>query len=78
VDTSYGYVGHCADLSKWGTESCRWDIQWVYFQDLQEQDRELVKMLVLTDIAQVDVLNDYGLLIVLSGRLHLSLSPTNV
>jgi RHO1 GDP-GTP exchange protein 1/2 len=41
----------------------------VYFQDLREPDREPVKVLALTDVAQVDVLDDYGLLIVLSGEL---------
>ena len=35
----------------------------VYFQYL----REPIKVLALTDVAQVDVLDDYGLLIVLSG-----------
>jgi hypothetical protein len=38
----------------------------VYFHDLREPNREPVKGLVLT-VAQVDVLDDYGLLIVLSG-----------
>jgi hypothetical protein len=37
----------------------------VYFQDLREPNREPVKMLALTDLAQVDVLDGYGL--VLSG-----------
>jgi hypothetical protein len=39
----------------------------VYFHDLREPNREPVKVLALTDVAQVDVLDDYGLLIVLSG-----------
>lgn len=39
----------------------------VYFQDLREPDREPIKVLALTDVAQVDVLDEYGLLIVLSG-----------
>ncbi|KAH9000096.1 CNH-domain-containing protein [Lactarius akahatsu] len=38
----------------------------VYFQDLREPNREPIKVLALTDVAQVDVLDDYGLLIVLS------------
>ncbi|KAI0042292.1 CNH-domain-containing protein [Auriscalpium vulgare] len=38
----------------------------VYFSDLREQNRDPVKVLALTDVAQVDVLDDYGLLIVLS------------
>ena len=40
----------------------------VYFQDLREPNREPIKVLALTDVAQVDVLDEYGLLIVLSGR----------
>ena len=40
----------------------------VYISDLREQNRDPVKMLALTDVAQVDVLDDYGLLIVLSGE----------
>jgi hypothetical protein len=39
----------------------------VYFQDLRELNREPIKVLALTDVAQVDVLDEYGLLIVLSG-----------
>ncbi|KAI0251796.1 RhoGEF Rgf2 [Lactifluus subvellereus] len=38
----------------------------VYFQDLREPNRDPIKVLALTDVAQVDVLDDYGLLIVLS------------
>ncbi|KAF8493205.1 CNH-domain-containing protein [Russula emetica] len=38
----------------------------VYFQDLREPNREPIKVLALTDVAQVDVLDEYGLLIVLS------------
>jgi hypothetical protein len=34
---------------------------------LREPNREPIKVLALTDVAQVDVLDDYGLLIVLSG-----------
>ena len=40
----------------------------VYFQDLREPNREPIKVLALTDVAQVDVLDEYGLLIVLSGE----------
>ena len=32
----------------------------VYFQDLREPNQELVKVLALTDIVQVDVLDDTG------------------
>lgn len=39
----------------------------VYFQDLRDLNREPIKVLALTDVAQVDVLDEYGLLIVLSG-----------
>ncbi|KAI9510515.1 CNH domain-containing protein [Russula earlei] len=38
----------------------------VYFQDLREPNREPIKVLALTDVAQLDVLDEYGLLIVLS------------
>jgi hypothetical protein len=41
----------------------------VYFHDLREPNREPVKVLALTDVAQVDVPDDYGLLIVLSGAI---------
>ena len=52
----------------------------VYFQDLREPNREPIKVLALTDVAQVDVLDDYGLLIVLSGPdfPYLYLFPTGV
>ena len=50
----------------------------VYFQDLREPNREPVKVLALTDVAQVDVLDDYGLLIVLSGASYISFRPTGV
>ena len=38
----------------------------VYLSDLNQPLREPVKVLALTDVSQVDVLDDYGLLIVLS------------
>ncbi|KAI0315023.1 CNH domain-containing protein [Amylostereum chailletii] len=38
----------------------------VYFSDLRDPTRDPVKVLALTDVEQVDVLDDYGLLIVLS------------
>ncbi|TFY73666.1 hypothetical protein EWM64_g10346 [Hericium alpestre] len=38
----------------------------VYFSDLREQNKGPMKVLALTDVVQVDVLDDYGLLIVLS------------
>ena len=50
----------------------------VYFQDLREPNREPVKVLALTDVAQVDVLDDYGLLIVLSGRSYVAFVLTSV
>ncbi|OBZ74240.1 Rho1 guanine nucleotide exchange factor 1 [Grifola frondosa] len=40
----------------------------VYLSNLWEQNREPVKVLALKDVAQVDVLEDYQLLIVLSER----------
>ncbi|THH21453.1 hypothetical protein EW146_g82 [Bondarzewia mesenterica] len=38
----------------------------VYLSSLRDQNRDLVKVLALNDVAQVDVLDEYGLLIVLS------------
>ncbi|KAA1469046.1 CNH-domain-containing protein [Dentipellis sp. KUC8613] len=38
----------------------------VYFSDLREMNRDPVKVLALTDVVQVDVLDEYGLLVVLS------------
>ena len=42
----------------------------VYLSDLREPRQEPVKVLALVDVAQVDVLDDYQLLIVLSGESH--------
>jgi CNH domain len=39
----------------------------VYFSDLRTPNREPVKVVGLTDVAQLDVLDEYQLLIVLSG-----------
>ncbi len=39
----------------------------VYLSDLREQNQEPVKVLALLDVIQVDVLEDFQLLIVLSG-----------
>lgn len=39
----------------------------VYVSDLREVNRDPVKVLALLDVLQVDVLEDYQLLIVLSG-----------
>ena len=50
----------------------------VYFQDLREPNREPVKVLALTDVAQVDVLDDYELLFVLSGGSYISFRTTGV
>lgn len=41
----------------------------VYFSDLREPNRDPIKMLALAEVTQVDVLEDYQLLIVLSGLL---------
>ncbi|KAI0035358.1 CNH-domain-containing protein [Vararia minispora EC-137] len=38
----------------------------VYISDLRDKNREPVKVLALTDVSQIDVLDEYGLLIVLS------------
>ena len=43
----------------------------VYLSNLMERNREPVKVLALKDVAQLDVLEEYQLLIVLSGtHLH--------
>jgi hypothetical protein len=47
----------------------------VYFQDLREPNREPAKVLALTDVVQVDILDSYGLLIVLSGAVVYSSIP---
>jgi hypothetical protein len=39
----------------------------VYISDLQDISKDPVKVLALLDVSQVDVLEDYQLLIVLSG-----------
>jgi hypothetical protein len=44
----------------------------VYLSDLREQRQEPVKVLALLDVVQVDILEDYQLLIVLSGKLYLT------
>lgn len=40
----------------------------VYISDLREVDRDPIRVLALLDVLQVDVLEDYQLLIVLSGK----------
>lgn len=45
----------------------------VYISDLRESGRDPVKVLSLLEVSQVDVLEDYQLMIVLSGK-HFSLS----
>jgi hypothetical protein len=42
----------------------------VYLSDLREPNQDPVKVLALLDVLQVDVLEDYQLLIVLSGVSH--------
>jgi hypothetical protein len=44
----------------------------VYISDMRNVNREPVKVLTLLDVSQVDVLEDYQLLIVLSGKLNFS------
>ena len=39
-----------------------------YFQDLRDPNRKPVKTLALTNVAQVDIVDDYGLLIILLGK----------
>lgn len=43
----------------------------VYLSDLREPNQDPVKVLALLDVLQVDVLEDYQLLIVLSGVSHI-------
>ncbi|KAF8268770.1 CNH domain-containing protein [Lactarius quietus] len=57
---------NCASPFSGGQKVAYGTFDGVYFQDLREPTREPVKVLALTDVAQVDVLDDYGLLIVLS------------
>lgn len=45
----------------------------VYLSDLREPNQDPVKVLALLDVLQVDVLEDYQLLIVLSGVFHIFL-----
>ena len=40
----------------------------MYLSDMREQRQEPVKVLALLDVVQVDILEDYQLLIVLSGK----------
>lgn len=49
----------------------------VYLSNLMERNREPVKVLALKDVAQLDVLEDYQLLIVLSGNSSASQGNTN-
>ena len=44
----------------------------VYLSNLMERNREPIKVLALKDVAQLDVLEDYQLLIVLSGNFAIS------
>ena len=43
----------------------------VYLSNLLERNREPVKVLALKDVAQVDILEEYQLLIVMSGASRL-------
>jgi hypothetical protein len=40
----------------------------VYFSDFRESGRDPVKMLALLEVTQVDILEEYQLLVVLTGR----------
>ena len=42
----------------------------VYVSDLKEPNREPVKVLALLDVTQIDVLEEYQLLVALSGSFH--------
>jgi hypothetical protein len=41
----------------------------VYLSDFRSRNRDPVKVLGLKDVLQVDVLEDYALLVVLSGKI---------
>jgi len=58
----------CASCVGGGQKIAYGTLDGVYFQDLQEPNREPNKVLALIDVAQVDVLDEYGILIVLSGQ----------
>lgn len=64
---SYESCSACAFCVGGGQKVAYGTFDGVYFQDLREPNREPIKVLALTDVAQVDVLDEYGLLIVLSG-----------
>lgn len=42
----------------------------VYISDLQQAKKDPVRVLILSNVLQVDVLEDYHLLVVLSGENH--------
>lgn len=42
----------------------------VYFSDLHDRSRPPVKVLPLSDVTQIDILEEYQLLIVLTGSSH--------
>lgn len=47
----------------------------IYLSNLWERNRDPIKVLALKDVSQVDVLEDYQLLIVLSGPSLFPLPP---
>ena len=49
----------------------------VYVSDLRDPSRDPVKVLLLLEVTQVDVLEDYALLIVLSGGFFPLSLPTD-
>lgn len=46
----------------------------VYFQDLNDRGRPPVRVLALMDVTQIDVLEEFQLLIVLSGEINALIS----
>lgn len=59
---------NCAILTGGGRRIVYGTDDGVYLSDLREPKQEPVKILALLDVMQVDVLEDYQLLIVLSGN----------
>jgi hypothetical protein len=66
------FFGGCCCLMCFGVDAGRKVVfgtnDGVYISDLRDTGREPARVLALLDVSQVDVLEDYQLLIVLSGR----------
>jgi hypothetical protein len=67
IDKLRGAIGLTCRVG--GEQKVTMERSTVYFQGQREQNRESVKVLAPTDVALVDVLDDYALLIVYLVRL---------